>query len=191
MTQRFLVLAAFVPIVLLTITSSQAQEASRRNGIRAGYHLASMVEDGSKPDDAKNLSSFYVGFFREQPIKGIFSFNTGLEYFQNGQKLKGDDSKRVLHTLSIPVNLKVKIGPAFGVGGITANFKMAERIHLNGDKEKPSDDTKASFFDSAAFAGAGIKISVFIIEARYYWGLINVDNGLHNRYFQLGGAVLF
>ncbi len=189
MIHRFFVMAV-IPMIFMTITSTYAQDDTRRNGIRAGYHLASMVEDGSKPDDAKNLSSFYVGFVREQPIKGIFSFSTGLEYFQNGQKFKGIDGKRVLHTISIPVNLKVKIGPAFGVGGITANFKMAERIHLNGDKEKPGDN-KASFFDSAAFAGAGIQFSRFVVEARYYWGLINVDSGLHNRYFQLGGAVMF
>ena len=112
MIHKVLVLVTFA-LSALVVTSTHAQEESnRKNGIRAGYHLASMVEDGSKPDDAKNLSSFYVGFFREQPLKGIFAFNGGLEYFQNGQKYKDVDRKRVIHTLSIPVNLKVKIGPA-------------------------------------------------------------------------------
>ena len=149
-----------------------------------------MVQDGSKPDTAKNLSSFYVGFFREQPLKGIFSSNAGIEYFQNGQKFDGD-SRRLIHTLSIPVNVKVKIGPAFAVGGITANFKAAERYVNNGEKIKPEKGNKANWFDSAAFAGAGVKISVFMVEARYHWGLVNMGNGLHNRYFQIGGAILF
>ena len=191
MLKKFILIFIWATIfVTSNLAQSEDSQTDRRNGVRAGYHLASMVTDGSKPDTAKNLSSFYVGFVREQPLKGIFYYGGGLEYFQNGQKFN-NDRKRVIHYLSIPAHLKVKIGPAFALGGITANFKMAEKIHNKGDKESPSKDNKANWFDSAAFAGAGIKIAFVTIEARYHWGLVNAGRGLHNRYFQLGAGVMF
>jgi hypothetical protein len=182
----------FLVIFLIGAYSAYTQENDQQKigGIRGGYHLATMVEDGSKPDTAKNLSSFYVGFFRDQEIAKILFWGTGIEYFQNGLKYS-NNSKLTLHTISVPVNLKVKIGPVYGRGGITANFKVKEKLEIGDNKFDPEKSNKANWFDSAAFAGAGVKILFFSVEARYHWGLIDVKNGLYNRYFQLGATVSF
>jgi hypothetical protein len=168
----------------------QKEDKKTIGGVRGGWHSASLVDDGSKPDTAQSLSTFYVGFFRDNKVAKILFFGTGIEYFQNGMKYSNND-KRVLHTISIPVDLKVKIGPVFSLGGAAANFKMAERVFINDEKNKPADGDKSKGFDVAAFAGAGVKILFISIEARYHWGLLEVRNGMKSRYFQLGAAISF
>lgn len=168
----------------------QGKNDRKVGGIRAGFQSSSMVEQGSKPDTTKNKNSFYVGFFHDQKVISFLSFGSGIEYFQNGFKYP-EDSKRVLHTLSIPLYLKFKIGPVFALGGIAGNFKVAERIISGDEKQKPDSNDKSNWFDAAAFVGAGVKISIVIIEARYHWGLIESYDGLYNRYFQIGGGITF
>jgi hypothetical protein len=179
-------------MVLASAFQLQAQDEDKPKigGIRGGYHLATMVEDGSKPDTAKNLSSFYVGLFKDQKIAKILYWGSGIEYFQNGLKYsKGSNVK--MHTISVPVNLKVKIGPVYGRGGITANFMVKEKIEYQDRKYDPEKSEKANWFDSAVFAGVGVEILFLSVEARYHWGLIDAKNGLYNRYFQLGATVTF
>jgi len=97
----------------------------------------------------------------------------------------------VLHIISIPVYAKVKIGPVFGLGGIAANFKVAEKVFIDGNSAKPTESQKSSSVDFPVFLGAGVKILIFTLEARYHWGLVDVNQGLHNQYLQLGATVSF
>lgn len=181
-----------ISILLIISYSINAQDDGKKQkiGIRAGFHSAAMVYEGSKPDTAKSLSSFYVGLFRDNKIAPILHFGTGIEYFQNGLKYT-NNSKRVLHTLSIPLDLKVKLGPVFVLGGAAANFKVKEQIVIGDNKNNPMEGDKTKGFDIAAFAGAGVKILFISVEARYHWGLIDARNSLKHRYFQLGAAVSF
>ena len=162
----------------------------KKNGIRAGYHGATLVYEGSEPDSASTLSSFYVGFFRSKKIATILHFDSGIEYFQNGVSYSSN-SKRVLHTISVPLDLRLKVGPVYGVGGAAMNFKVSEEYKYGSNSYKPSDASKSNWFDIAAFAGAGVKIWILSVEARYHWGLLEVRNDLNSRYFQLGAAISF
>lgn len=184
-------LLLFVLTAGTVVTHAQDKKSKDKvGGIRAGWHYANMVKDGSKPDTTNNLSSFYVGFFRDNKLARILYFGTGLEYFQNGLEYT-DNSKRVLHTLSVPLDLKVKLGPIFALGGIAANFKVSEKIVLGDNKYDPSDDTKAHWFDAPVFLGVGLKIFFITIEGRYHWGIIDARNGYYNQYFQLGLGLSF
>jgi len=159
-------------------------------GVRLGFHSASMVVEGSKPDTVNNYKSFYVGFFRDNKIAPMLFFGTGLEYFQNGMKYP-QNSTRVLHTISVPLDLKLKLGPVFALGGAAANIKVKEKYNTGDTSYSPSDTDKTKWFDVAAFAGAGVKIFFITVEARYHWGLLEARNDLYNRYFQLGAAISF
>jgi len=177
-------------ICAISITVRAQDDKERNKTIRFGYHLASMVNEGSKPDTAKSLSSFYVGFVRSKNVGSILNFDSGIEYFQNGIRYSGD-SKRTLHTVSIPLDLRLKIGPVYALGGAAANIKVSEKYDLGDNSYQPLDTKKSSWFDIAAFAGAGVKILFFSVEARYHWGLLEARNDLYNRYFQLGAALSF
>lgn len=158
--------------------------------IRGGFHSANLVYDGSKPDTTQSLNGFYFGFVKEQKLAEIFYLGTGLEYFQNGIRYS-NNSERILHTISIPVDLKLKLGPAFGLAGAAANFKVAEKFALGNNNYNPADMDKSNWFDIPVFLGAGVKILFVTIEARYHWGLFEVRNGLKSEYFQLGAALTF
>lgn len=169
---------------------AQNKDTKKIGGIRGGFHSATMVADGSKPDTVNNLKSFYVGIFRDNKIAPILHFGTGLEYFQNGMKYSRN-VERILHTLSVPLYLKVTLGPVFALGGAAPNFKLKEKVDYQDNSYNPGDTDKTKGFDVAAFAGAGVKILFITVEARYHWGLLEARNDLYNRYFQLGAGISF
>jgi hypothetical protein len=186
---RFLILI----ILIMGAYSSQAQDRKSKDrvgGIRAGYHAATLALPESDVDTTNTLGGFYFGIFRDNKVASILSLGTGLEYFRNGTEYS-ENSSRELHTLSIPVNLKVKLGPVFALGGIGANFKVSEKLVLNDVKYDLDDDQKSNWFDAPVFLGAGVKLSFLTVEARYHWGLIEVNNGYHSRYFQVGAGISF
>ena len=126
--KKLTLLLLSVLVVGTYVTHAQDKKSGDKvGGIRFGAHAATMVKDGSSPDTSNYLNSFYVGFFRDSKIAAILYFGSGLEYFQNGLDYS-TNSKRVLHTISIPLDLKVKLGPVFALGGIAANFKVSEKL---------------------------------------------------------------
>lgn len=182
-------------IIILILGSyiAHAQENKSKDkvgGIRVGYHAATMVLPDSDVDTTNVLGGFYAGFFRDTKVSSILYLGTGLEYFQNGTEYS-ENSSRVLHTISIPINLKVKLGPVFALGGIGANFKVSEKLVYNDTSYDLSDDQKSNWFDAPVFLGAGVKLWFLTVEARYHWGLIDVNNGYRSRYFQLGAGLSF
>lgn len=160
------------------------------SGIRGGWHTATLLKDGAEPNEANNLNSFYIGFFNDNQIAPLLYFGKGLEYFQNGLTYTGN-SERKLHTLSVPLYLKLKVGPVYGLGGIAGNIKVAEKYTLGDYESNPGDDDKSNWFDAPVFLGAGVKILFVSVEARYHWGLMEVRNDLKSQYFQLGAAISF
>ncbi len=182
--------AVLLSVAIVTYGQRKENGGNKVGGIRAGWQAAALVKEGSKPDTANNLNSFYVGFFRDTKIIPMLHFGSGLEYFQNGMSYT-TGSERVLHTISVPLDLKVKLGPVFALGGIAANFKVSEKVKIGGEYVTPMEADKSEWFDIPVFLGAGVKIFFVTIEARYHWGLLEVRNGRHSQYFQLGAGLSF
>lgn len=191
MKRRILILTVLIFAgTLLTWAQSNNSKEQRVGGIRAGWQAATLVKDGNRPDTAQNLNRFYVGFFRDTKIIPMLHFGSGLEYFQNGISYT-NDFERVLHTISVPLDLKVKLGPVFALGGIAANFKVSEKVKIGGEYVTPLEGDKSAWFDAPVFLGAGLKIAFVTIEARYHWGLIEVRDGKHSQYLQIGAGLSF
>jgi len=188
--KKTVIITVFLSVFLLSSVLAQDNEKKTVSGIRGGWHTATLVKDGAEPYDANNLQSFYVGFFNENKIVPLLHFGKGLEYFQNGLSYSGS-GERVLHTISVPLYLKLKIGPVFGLGGIAGNFKVSEKFTAGDHEVSPTESDKSNWFDAPVFLGAGVKIFFVSVEARYHWGLIEVRNGLKSQYFQVGAAVSF
>jgi hypothetical protein len=189
-TVSTLFLIGLLIAVPLSGKAQKEDKGGKVGGIRLGYHAAALYKDGEKMAGTNNLENFYIGIFRDNKIAPLFRIGTGLEYFQNGAKID-NDNKLVLHTLSIPVNFKVKLGPVFALTGVGANFKVSEKVFLDGTSTTPSDEDKSNFFDIPFYLGAGAKIWFISIEARYHWGLLDVNEGYSNQYLQIGAAVSF
>jgi len=190
MRKKIFLFTASLLIGAITLHGQDKKEGQKVGGVRAGWHYAFMQKEGDKPDTANALNSFYVGFFRDTRIMPLLHFGSGLEYFQNGMEYP-NNSARILHTISIPLDLKVKLGPAYALGGIAANIKVSEKLKIGDEYITPLDSDKTAGFDLPVFLGAGLKIWFVTIEARYHWGLLEARNGYYNQYFQLGAGISF
>jgi len=174
-------------VCLLSISpKAQADEGPDGRGIRAGYQNSFFKIDGDKAfNDPYN--NFYIGFFRSNNIVPLLKLNSGIEYFQVGGKT--GDAELKLHYLSIPLSLRLKLGPVYGLGGLNGAFKIGGTSDFDELDAAVSD---FSVFDAGAHLGVGFKFLMIGVEARYNWGLINqTDNDLKSEYLQVGAVLFF
>lgn len=176
-------------LIGLTTSTYAGDDGGGKFGIRAGYS-ASNIYNGSSKMNSNSLGSFYVGFFKEHKIVPMLHFGSGLEYSQLGS-MENNDNKITMHYLSIPVNLKFKIGPIYALAGASAAFKVGEKWTLLGTKTDPV--VKANWFDVPVHVGLGFQILMLRIEARYHWGTMDLYDspmeGYKTQALQLGLAV--
>jgi len=170
---------------LLITVGLEAQE--RKNGIRAGYLSSASTMDGSSA-----LQGFYAGFSHDRPIgqSKFLYLHGGTEYTQAGWEITSNTFHR-LHYISLPSALKVKLGPVFVQAGLALNFKVAERVYMDGEDAK-TDENKSRIFNLPVLAGAGLMLGPVTIEARYNYGLLNVNDFEEKiGYLQLGAGFHF
>jgi hypothetical protein len=169
-----------VLVVALTVVSGSLF-AGKDRGIRGGY-IEGKLDKGSAGLFDKGYNSFYVGFFNDQKIIPMLYFYSGLDYYQTGSKTN-DDNKLVLHYCSIPIALKLKIGPVMAFGGVHGAVKVSSRLTVLGESSPAKD---FSTFDAGAFLGAGLHILFIGAEVKYTWGLVDIYNGYKNNFWQFG-----
>ena len=178
-------------LIGLSLSTYAGDDGGGKFGIRAGYS-ASNIYDGSGTMNKDILGSFYVGFFKEHRIIPMLKFGSGLEYSQLGS-MENSDNKITLHYLSIPLNIKFKIGPIYALAGASAAFKVGEKWTIGGSKIDPLEN--ANWFDVPVHVGLGVQILMLRIEARYHWGKMELYDapidGYKTQAFQLGLAVAF
>jgi hypothetical protein len=175
--------------VFIFLPSISDGKDKKQVGIRFGYQNAAMYDKNSSMWN-HSLNSFYIGGYKDIKFFPFMHFGAGLEYFINGNQ-KDADNKLLLHYLSVPLDLKFKLGPVYALGGFSANFKVAEKVYVSGVKMDPVGGDESGWFDSSAFVGLGLNIFMLGIEAQYHWGLVDVNNGYHNDYFQAGLTLHF
>ena len=171
----------FIAGLIMFGLSSVAQD-NVKHGIRAGWQSAGTYTEGKAMGDP--ISTFYIGFEREHKIVPLLHWGAGLEYFQNGYKID-DDNYNTVHTISVPLHLKLRVGPVYGLGGLGANFKVGEKLMENGAEV----DSERRGIDIPAFAGVGVKILRVNLEFRYHWGLMGIypdQDSPNNQYLQAG-----
>lgn len=156
-------------------------------GFRGGYQTAYTNNNGSQIDGS--LGNFYLGVFKNKKlgVGDLLRLHTGIEYMQNGHRAN-DANFRKINYISVPVGLRVKIGPLFAQGGVNGNFRISEKYEING-VDALTDTNKTSTFDLPAHVGLGFKILILEIEARYHQGFMDVNNGNKNSYLQIGLAI--
>ncbi|MCS4436705.1 PorT family protein [Aquiflexum gelatinilyticum] len=158
-------------------------------GIRAGFQSATTNNNGNQIGGS--LDHFYLGAFKNRHLGAgdLLTLHTGLEYMQNGHSTNDDNFRRMIY-LSVPVGIRLKLGPVFVQGGVNGNIKLSENYQVNGS-DALNDGNKTNTFDLPAHIGLGLKLLIFEIEARYHQGFIDVNNGNKNSYLQIGAAIEF
>ena len=105
----------------------------------------------------------------------MLALGTGVEYSQIGMvdaNLENTDLK--LHYISVPIDLRVKLGPVYALGGFALNFRVAEKWKVSGENVDFSEFAKSEVFDIPLFLGVGVQLFFLRIEARYHWGMLDV-----------------
>ena len=163
--------------ILFAMPSLKAQDSSF--GVRAGWQSALLNLDGDKSDA---LSSFYAGVYKERKIVPLLHYGYGLEFAQMGGNYEviGDYK---LGYIGIPVYAKAKVGPIYGLLGSGINVKISETDIEGADKAKS--------IDVPVYAGVGLNFLMLSIEARYHWGLMEVQDQTKNQYLQIGLGLSF
>ncbi len=183
-------------LIVLLLGSFLAKAGDKEKlGIRAGYHHANVYVNDAKADSLSAIPGFYLGVYKDHKLSPFLFLGTGLEYFQNGTNLKdeGLEHKFIVHTASIPLNFKAKVGPAYAVGGVAVNFRLADQQYYDGIKTEVNEAAKTNWMDTPVFVGAGFKFLMFSVEARYHWGMLDIydDTNYRHRYLQVGATVSF
>ncbi len=178
-------------ITVLFLVIATSVQAGGKIGVRAGYQMASFHVNGSMMENTSNLNSFYLGVFKEKDLIPMLDLGYGLDFMQNGTQY-ASANKYVINYLSVPVYVKAKIGPVYGLTGLAANFKLSDKVTNEYNTTTPSDYL-AKNFDMPLFIGGGFNILIFSIEARYNWGMIPINDVSHakNHYLQVGATVHF
>jgi hypothetical protein len=171
----------FISITAWSQSEDEKDGFNLPNGIRFGWQSSNFIQDGETAED--NLDRGYIGYVRKVSIAHFFKLETGLEYMIAGTQIN-DDTKLQLHYLVLPAQGALKIGPFVAQAGVSANFRIAEDYRVDG--ESIERDDKSAGFDVAANVGAGFNFLFMTLEARHYWGLLEVENGWYNDYWQLG-----
>lgn len=187
--KKILLLSAIVFNSFIAFSQAEEDENDNKlNGVRFGYQYSNLVN--SDEDAASNLDRFYIGFSRQKKFSPFFRLETGLEYMIAGSMIT-EDSKLELHYITLPLQAHLKLGPFIGTAGLNALFKVAQKLTVAGADIPTTDENKATFMDCSADLGVGFKLWILTAEARYYYGLVDIKDGWHNNYYQLGLKVSF
>lgn len=170
----------FIGVVALILTVLSANAEDKNIGLRMGYQNSVMSIDGNKIGSSGN--SFYVNAYKDTKLLPFLFFHSGLQYSQSEASIENHDYK--INYLGAPVAVKAKFGPVYALGGAAFNVKLNEN-------NRPEDFSSAKWFDTNAFVGGGFKVLFMTIDARYHWGLTDINNGIKNNSFQVGLGLRF
>jgi hypothetical protein len=176
-----LIIAIMIPSILI---AGPKDDESKKiyKGIRGGFQSSSFsVDEGDSPD---GLGSYYIGIFGGKKLgpSKLLSIYSGLTLYQSGVD-DNDYGTAKLTYISLPVSLRVKVGPVYAFGGANAAIKVGES--LSGPIEQ-AENLDFKSFDAGAQIGVGVKFLMLSAELKYNFGLIEIEDGIKTTHLQAG-----
>jgi hypothetical protein len=185
---RFRTVGGFfiVPLMLLALpVLASAQEISY--GIKGGFNIASLkvsFDDVDLTGDGR--AGLLIGAF----VARDFNPNVGMQFeglftqkgteFAAEDNLFDDDASIKLNYIEFPVLARVSFPAAAAtvrlLAGPTFGFKASQSVEVGND-ELDADEVPLKSFDLGLALGGAVEIRQFIIDARYTWGLTDINDG--------------
>ena len=176
--------------LLFLIGASATAQKKGKLGLMAGWNYAT---SSSKNLDTKSISAFYGGAVWEHKIVPSFRYYSGIIYNQAGYGVDEDNNldKAKYSYLTVPLIAKVQILNFYALGGLSSGIRTGGKYYFTDETETKITTDNLKGYDFAAQFGLGFKIAIIGIEAKYNWGLTDINNNsalksIYNRYFQLG-----
>lgn len=131
---------------------------------------------------------FYAGYNHTIVKAPLIGVSIGAEYNTGGARIDDLDLEIATGYIGVPVNGRLKLGPAYLDAGLDPSFLISDKTTIDGNELEGDNDLET--FDLMGHVGVGVKIMFLGLEARYRYGFTEVTEGYRNTGFQIG-AVLF
>jgi hypothetical protein len=185
---RFRIVGRFfiAPVMLLALpVLASAQEISY--GVKAGFNIASLKVSFDEVDvTGDGRAGLLIGAF----VARDFNPNFGIQFeglftqkgteFAAEDNLFDDDASIKLNYIEFPVLARASFPAATAtfrlLAGPTFGFKASQSVEV-GNVELEADEVPLKSFDLGLALGGAVEIRQFIIDARYTWGLTDINDG--------------
>jgi hypothetical protein len=163
-----------ITLLVAVVALSTAVFGQTTFGIKAGTNLAKMkFSGGGITIDAKMKAGLLVGAFVNFPVNDNVSFQPEFLFSQGGGKIDimGTTGKEENNYIAVPVMLKYSLGEIKLLAGPQFGYLLSAK--------EDGTDIKDAYksLDYGISLGAGYETEGgFGLDARYYFGLANVNN---------------
>ena len=162
----------FVAVIMMASISAFAQHAPGSLTLqpRIGFSAA----DFNNTSDTEARVGLVVGPEFEYTLGNRFSLGFGLNYSQQGTKIKDTDVTFKLDYLTIPIVANVYLFKGFALkAGIQPGINLSAKLDAKNAKvDLDNDEVKA--FDLAIPVGLSYEFRNFVLDARYNFGVTKI-----------------
>jgi hypothetical protein len=177
----------FIGLVMLLSLPVLASAQEISYGIKGGFNTANLkvsFDDVDVTGDRRTgllLGAFVARDFNPNvgiQVEGLFT-QKGSE-FAAETNLFDDDASLKLNYIEFPVLARVNVPAAATtvrlLAGPTFGFKVSQSVDV-GNVELDADEVPLKSFDLGFALGGAVEIRQFVIDARYTWGLTDINDG--------------
>ena len=130
--------------------------------------------DFNNTSDTEARVGLVVGPEFEYTLSNRFSLAFGVNYSQQGTKLKDNDVTFKMDYLTVPIVANVYLFKGFALkAGVQPGVNLSAKLDANGTKADIDDDIVKTF-DVAIPVGLSYEFHNFVIDARYAFGLTKI-----------------
>ena len=147
---------------------------------KAGISIADMTDI----QGTTSRIGFVGGLEGEYQASDIFSLSLGVNYSQEGFKMKNSDNKIKLDYINVPILANVYLTKGLAVKvGVQPGFNVGNSVTVDGNtmssSKKDYDGIKSVALSIPV--GLSYEISNVVLDARYNWGVTKAFDGLDSK----------
>lgn len=172
--------SALMLLAASTTTFAQNAVGSFSLQPKAGISIADMTDT----QGTTSRIGFVGGLEGEYQASDIFSLSLGVNYSQEGFKMKNSDNKIKLDYINVPILANVYLTKGLAVKvGVQPGFNVGNSVTVDGNtmssSKKDYDGIKSVAL--AIPVGLSYEISNVVLDARYNWGVTKAFDGLDSK----------
>lgn len=172
--------SALMLLAASTTTFAQNAVGSFSLQPKAGISIADMTDTHG----TTSRIGFVGGLEGEYQASDIFSLSLGVNYSQEGFKMKNSDNKIKLDYINVPILANVYLTKGLAVKvGVQPGFNVGNSVTVDGNtmssSKKDYDGIKSVALSIPV--GLSYEISNVVLDARYNWGVTKAFDGLDSK----------
>ena len=172
--------SALMLLAASTTTFAQNAVGSFSLQPKAGISIADMTDI----QGTTSRIGFVGGLEGEYQASDIFSLSLGVNYSQEGFKMKNSDNKIKLDYINVPILANVYLTKGLAVKvGVQPGFIVGNSVTVDGNTTSSSKKDYDGIKSVALSIPVGLsyEISNVVLDARYNWGVTKAFDGLDSK----------